>query len=180
MARLIYSATASLDGFIAGPGGDMSWLTEHIGGENPTADRVLARTGAILVGRVTFGGDDPNAGTDAEGAFGGQYDGPVVVLTHRPPEDPLSACSPDGVEFATDLPTAVERAKALAGDRDVNVLGADVAAQCLDAGLLDEVLMFFAPVLLGDGTPIFRRPGGPRVRLERLPGETEHWYRVVR
>ena len=88
MARLIYSATASLDGFIAGPGGDMSWLTEHIGGENPTADRVLARTGAILVGRVTFGGDDPNAGTDAEGAFGGQYDGPVVVLTHRPPEDP--------------------------------------------------------------------------------------------
>ena len=88
MARLIYSATASLDGFIAGPGGDMSWLTEHIGGENPTADRVLARTGAILVGRVTFGGDDPNAGTDAEGAFGGQYDGPVVVLTHRPPGGP--------------------------------------------------------------------------------------------
>lgn len=180
MARLIYSATASLDGFIAGPGGDMSWLTEHLGGENPTADRVLARTGAILVGRVTFGGDDPNAGTDAEGAFGGQYDGPVVVLTHRPPERPLSACSPDGVEFATDLATAVERAKALAGDRDVNVLGADVAAQCLDAGLLDEVLIFFAPVLLGDGTPIFRRPGGTRVRLERLPGETEHWYRVVR
>lgn len=175
MARLIYSATASLDGFIAGPGGDMSWLTEHLGGENPTADRVLGRTGALLVGRVTFGGDDPNAGTDAEGAFGGQYDGPVVVLTHRPPENP-----PADVEFATDLPTAVERAKALAGDRDVNVLGADVAAQCLDAGLLDEVLMFFAPVLLGDGTPIFRRPGGTRVRLERLPGETEHWYRVVR
>jgi dihydrofolate reductase len=97
------------------------------------------------------------------------------VLTHRPPEH-----RPAGVEFATDLPTAVERAKALAGDRDVNILGADVAAQCLDAGLLDEVLMFFAPVLLGDGTPIFRRPGGMQVRLERLPGETEHWYRVVR
>ena len=180
MARLIYSATASLDGFIAGPGGDMSWLTEHIGGENPTADRVLARTGAILVGRVTFGGGDPNAGTDAEGAFGGQYVGPVVVLTHRPPEAPLSACSPDGVEFATDLPTAVERAKALAGDRDVNVLGADVAAQCLEAGLLDEVLFFVASVILGAGSAIIGRPGGPRVRLERLPGETEHWYRVVR
>lgn len=175
MAKVIYSATASLDGFIAGPGGDMSWLTEHLGGPNEAADRLLAGLGAILVGRVTYGGDDPNAGTDAEGAFGGQYDGPVVVLTHRPP-DP----APAGVEFATDLTTAVERAKALAGERDVNVLGADVAAQCLDAGLLDEVLLFFAPVFLGDGTPVFRRSGGPRVRLERLPGETEHWYRVVR
>jgi dihydrofolate reductase len=180
MATVIYSATASLDGFIAGPGGDMSWLSEHLGGENEAADRLLGRLGALLVGRVTYGGDDPNAGTDAEGAFGGQYDGPVVVLTHRPPDDPLSARSPDGVEFVTDLVAAVERAKALAGDRDVNVLGADVAAQCLEAGLLDEVLLFFVPVFLGDGTPIFRRPGGRHVRLERLPGETEHWYRVVR
>jgi dihydrofolate reductase len=180
MATVIYSATASLDGFIAGPGGDMSWLSEHVGGQNEAADRLLARLGALLVGRVTHDGDDPNAGTDAEGAFGGQYDGPVVVLTHRPPDDPPSACSPHGVEFATDLVTAVRRAKALAGDRDVNVLGADVAAQCLEAGLLDEVLMFFVPVLLGDGVPMFRRPGGERVRLERLPGETEHWYRVVR
>jgi dihydrofolate reductase len=180
MATVIYSATASLDGFIAGPGGDMSWLSEHVGGQNEAADQLLARLGALLVGRVTHDGDDPNAGTDAEGAFGGQYDGPVVVLTHRPPDDPPSACSPHGVEFATDLVTAVRRAKALAGDRDVNVLGADVAAQCLEAGLLDEVLMFFVPVLLGDGVPMFRRPGGERVRLERLPGETEHWYRVVR
>lgn len=175
MTRVIYSATASLDGFIAGPGGDMSWLAEHLGGANEAAERLLARTGAILAGRVTHDGDDPNAGTDAHGAFGGQYDGPAVVLTHRPP-----AVAPAGVEFATDLVAAVDRAQALAGDRDVNVLGADVAAQCLDAGLLDEVLLFFAPVLLGDGTPIFRRPGGCRVRLERLPGETEHWYRVVR
>ncbi|MEJ2886201.1 dihydrofolate reductase family protein [Actinomycetospora aeridis] len=175
MAKLIYAATASLDGFIAGPGGDMSWLTEHLGGANPTADRLLARTGAILAGNVTYGGDDPNRGTDSEGAFGGEYDGPVVVLTHRPPDD-----APAGVEFATDLATAVDRARTLAGDHDVNVLGADVAGQCLDAGLLDEVLMFFAPVLLGAGTPIFRRPGGQQVRLERLPGETEHWCRVVR
>lgn len=172
---LIYSATTSLDGFMAGPGGDMSWLTEHIGGENEAAERVLARTGALLVGRVTFDGDDPNAGTDAEGAFGGEYDGPAVVLTHRPPADP-----PPGVEFVTDLRAAVARAQELAGDRDVNVLGADVAMQCLEAGLLDEVLVLVAPVLLGEGTRMFpRRPGG-RVRLEPLPGETVHWYRVVR
>ena len=106
MAKLLYSATMSLDGFIAGPGGDMSWLTEHFvgdGGENATVARLLADVGAILVGHNTFGGDDPNRGTDKEGAFGGQYHGPVVVLTHRPPADP-----PADITFCTDLPTAVD------------------------------------------------------------------------
>ena len=84
MATVLYSATASLDGFIAGPGGDMSWLAEYVGGENSTAERLLANVGAILVGNTTFGGDDPNRGTDAEGAFGGRYHGPVFVLTHQP------------------------------------------------------------------------------------------------
>ena len=175
MAKLIYSAGASLDGFIAGPGGDMSWLTEHLGGEDPSAERLLARTGAILVGRVTYDGDDPNKGTDAEGAFGGQFDGPVVVLTHRPPDGPVP-----GVEFATDLTTAVERVRTLAGDRDVSILGADVARQCLAAGLVDEVVMLVVPVLLGDGTRMFPRRAGGRVRLEQVPGEGGHWYHVVR
>ena len=175
MATVLYSATASLDGFIAGPGGDMSWLTEHLGGENPTAERLLANVGALLVGNTTFGGDDPNRGTDAEGAFGGQYHGPVVVLTHRPPADRTA-----DVTFVDDLHRAVAIAKEAAGDRYVNVLGANVAAQCLDVGLLDEVLMFFVPVLLGDGVRMFDRPGGANVRLVPVPGETEHWYRVVR
>lgn len=175
MATVLYSATASLDGFIAGPGGDMSWLTEHLGGENPTAERLLANVGAILAGNTTFGGDDPNRGTEQEGAFGGQYHGPVFVLTHRP----LSH-APAGVVFVDDLHRAVAQAKEAAGDRYVNVLGANVAAQCLDAGLLDEILMFFVPVLLGDGVRMFDRPGGTNVRLARVPGETEHWYRVVR
>ena len=185
MAKLLYSATASLDGFIAGPGGDMSWLTDYLSGEqpggqevteaDPTAERLLARIGAILAGSRTYRGDDPNRGTDREGAFGGQYHGPVVVLTHRPPAHPV-----DGITFATDLAGAVESAKEAAGDRYVNVLGADVARQCLDAGLLDEVLIFFAPVLLGDGVRIFDHPGGTTVRLEPLPGESAHWYRVLR
>jgi len=172
MAKLIYSAAMSLDGFIAGPGGDMSWLTERVGGGNAAAERLLANLGALLVGHNTFGGDDPNRGTENEGAFGGQYHGPVVVLTHRPPADP-----PAGITFCTDLPGAVAQATAAAGDKYVNVLGADVAKQCLDAGLLDEVLVFVVPVLLGDGVPLFRHPGGTNVRLTPVPGET-HWYRV--
>jgi len=175
MATMLYSATASLDGYIAGPGGDMSWLSEHVGEPNPTAERLLAGVGAVLCGHTTFTGDDPNAGTDAEGAFGGQYDGPFFVLTHRPAHE-----APAGVTFVGDLHDAVARAQGAAGDRYVSIFGASVAAQCLDAGLLDEVLVFVAPVLLGDGTPLFRRPGGERVLLERRPGETEHWYRVVR
>ncbi|GAA1879931.1 dihydrofolate reductase family protein [Actinomadura bangladeshensis] len=174
MAKLLYSATMSLDGFIAGPGGDMSWLTEHLGGPNPTAERLLAQVGALLVGNRTFGGDDPNKGTDKEGAFGGQYQGPVIVLTHRPPAEPVP-----GVTFAGDLETAVAEAKAAAGDRYVNVLGADVARQCIEAKVLDEVLVFIAPVLLGDGVPLFDAPGGERVRLEPLAGESAHWYRVA-
>ncbi|MEU5785010.1 dihydrofolate reductase family protein [Micromonospora lupini] len=175
MAKLLYSATASLDGYIAGPDGDMSWLTEHLTGDNPTADRLLPNIGAILVGNRTFGGDDPNRGTDSEGAFGGQYHGPVFVLTHRPPAEP-----PADVTFVGDLHSAVAQASAAAGDKYVNILGADVAKQCLRAGLLDEILIFFAPVLLGDGVPMFDDPGGERVRLAPIPGETEHWYRVVR
>jgi dihydrofolate reductase len=99
----------------------------------------------------------------------------VFVLTHRSPAEP-----PPGVVFVDDLHRAVALAEEAAGDRYVNVLGADVAAQCLDAGLLDEVLMFFAPVLLGDGVRILHWPGGTKVRLAPIPGETEHWYRVVK
>ncbi|MFR9774871.1 dihydrofolate reductase family protein [Micromonospora sp. MS34] len=174
MAKLLYSATASLDGYIAGPGGDMSWLTEHLEAENPTAERLLADIGAILVGNRTFGGDDPNRGTDKEGAFGGQYQGPVFVLTHRPPAEP-----DPGVTFVGDLHGAVAQAREAAGDRYVNILGADVAKQCIRAGLLDEILIFFAPVLLGGGVRMFDDPGGTEVRLAPIPGETAHWYRVV-
>jgi len=171
----VYSATMSLDGYIAGPGGDMSWLTEHLGEPNPTAVRLLDRVGCLLVGGATHRGDDPNAGTEAEGAFGGQYDGPVVVLTSaRRPAEPVG-----GVVFSSELHDAVARAKALAGDRYVNVLGATTARSCLDAGLLDEVLLLVAPVLLGAGVRVLDRPGHPPVRLERLPGETEHWYRIA-
>ncbi|MEH1167262.1 dihydrofolate reductase family protein [Micromonospora sp. CPCC 205539] len=173
MAKLLYSATASLDGYIAGPGGDMSWLTEHLMGDNPTAERLLDNVGAILVGNRTFGGDDPNRGTDSEGAFGGQYHGPVFVLTHRPPAEPTA-----GVTFVGDLETGVAQAKEAAGDRYVNILGANVAKQCIQAGLLDEILMFFAPVLLGDGVRMFDHPGGTNVRLTPKPGETANWYGV--
>ncbi|WP_213452399.1 dihydrofolate reductase family protein [Rhizomonospora bruguierae] len=163
MTRILYSATMSLDGYIAGPGGDMSWLAEHLGGPNPVAEDLMGRIGALLVGARSFHGDDPNRGTDREGAFGGAWTGPSFVLTHRPPATPVP-----GVTFVTDLDSGLAAARAAAGDRCVNIIGADVAAQCLAAGQLDEIVVFIAPVLLGDGVRLFHRPGGAQVRLEQL------------
>jgi dihydrofolate reductase len=178
MARLLYSATMSLDGFIAGPGGDMSWLTAHLG-PNPEVGELIGRIGALLVGRRTFGGDDPHRGTEKEGkAFGGGWEGPQFVLTHHAPDTVI----PD-VTFVGDLDTAVKAAKDAAGYKYVNVLGADVARQCLDAGVLDEIFMIVAPVLLGDGVRMFDRKDRGSVDLEQLRvTEASHvtnlWYRV--
>ena len=179
MTKLVYSAGMSLDGFIAGPGGDMQWMSDlETTATSAELEDVVANVGALLIGKRTFTGDDPNKGTDAEGAFGGTWQGPSIVLTHEPPAD---ASDPD-VTYCDDLATAVETAKRAAGDKDVHVLGANVAKQCLDAGLLDELLIFMAPVLLGDGTRLFDHPGGTQVRLERLNADSVSslWYRVVR
>lgn len=182
MAKLLYSATMSLDGFIAGPGGDMSWLTPYVG-PDPLADGLVGRIGSLLIGNRTFGGDDPNRGTDKEGAFGGAWSGPTFVLTHNPP-DPPDTPVPD-VTFVDDLAAGIRAAREAAGERYVSVSGADVARQCLQAGELDEVLVFIAPVLLGDGTRLFDLPGGTHVRLERThvsqaPLATSLWLRVPR
>lgn len=180
MAKTLYSVAMSLDGFIAGPGGDMSWLAAHLG-PNPAIDELIGDVGALLVGRRTFGGDDPYQGTEGEGeAFGGGWRGPQFVLTHHPPAAPVP-----GVTFVGDFAAALAAARAAAGDRYVNVLGAEVARQCLEAGALDEILVCLAPVLLGDGVRLFAHPGGANIRLERLslsavPHATNLWFRVAR
>src|SRR3989442_14755641 len=131
MAKLLYSATMSLDGFIAGRGGDMSWMTPYIG-PNPAIDDVVGQIGALLVGHRTFRGDDPHKGTDQEGKpFGGGWSGPQFVLTHHVPDTAV----PD-VTFVGDLDRGVAAAKAAAGEKYVNVLGASIARQCLEAGPL--------------------------------------------
>ena len=180
MSKLLYAVTMSLDGFVAGPGGDMSWLTELIG-PNPEAEGVVGQIGSLLVGNRTFRGDDPHKGTDGEGKpFGGGWDGPQFVLTHHAPATPVP-----GVTFVSDLAGGVAAARSAAGGKYVNVLGASVARQCLEAGLMDEILVFIAPVMLGDGVRLFDHPGGASIRLERLslthaPLATNLWLRVLR
>src|SRR5438067_4875220 len=125
MAKVLYSATMSLDGFIAGPGGDMSWLTARLG-PNPTVDEVIGQIGALLVGNRTFRGDDPYRGTTREGKpFGGGWTGPQFVLTHHPLDAPVP-----GITFVDDLDSGLAAARAAAGDKYVNIIGAEVARQC--------------------------------------------------
>jgi dihydrofolate reductase len=86
-----------------------------------------------------------------------------------------------GVTFVGDIDTAISEARSAAGDKYVNILGASVAAQCLAAGVLDEVLVSVVPVLLGDGTRLFEHPGGKTLRLKqikvlRTPQMTNLWY----
>jgi dihydrofolate reductase len=102
------------------------------------------------------------------------------VLTHHAQDAPVP-----GVTFVGDLDSGVAAAKAAAGDKYVNIRGAEVARQCLDAGLLDEIFVCVAPVMLGDGVRLFDRPGGTNVKLERLSltqaqRATNLWLRVVR
>lgn len=180
MARTLYAVTMSADGFIAGPEGDMSWLTEYLA-PNPAADELISRIGALLIGSRTFRGDDPHRGTEKEGKpFGGGWSGPQFVLTHQVPEVAVP-----GITFVADLGSALATAKAAAGDKYVNILGASIARQCLDAGELDEIFVFVAPVLLGDGVRLFDHQGGTRVRLERIGTSeaalaTGMWFRVLR
>jgi dihydrofolate reductase len=98
----------SLDGFIAGPGGDLSWMADYLG-PNPVVDELIPQTGAILAGNRTFGGG---------------WKGPQFVLTHQPPADPVP-----GVTFVRDIGAAITASRAAAGDKYVNILGASVAAQ---------------------------------------------------
>ncbi len=159
MGKVQYQCAMSVDGFIAGPGGDMSWMSEYMGGGEE--NEFVPKVGALLIGNRTFRGDDPNKGTDEEGAYSGQYTGPSIVLTHNIPDEPV-----ENITFMDDLHGALTAAKAAAGDRDVSVLGADVARQLIEAGLLDEILVAIIPVLLGDGVRLFDHPGGTKVRLE--------------
>jgi len=175
MGQVLWHATMSLDGFIAGPGDDMTWLADYLG-QNPTADEVLAQTGALLIGRRTY----QLASTEQGRPYGGAWTGPMFVLTDHPPKDP-----PAGFTFlGGDIEEALARAKAAAGDKYVVVLGATTARWCLQAGLLDEILVHVAPVLLGDGVQFHAHPGGTNVKLERIsvteaPRVTNLWLRVV-
>ena len=115
----------------------------------PSADHLrglIAEVGAMLTGRRTFERAD---------GWGGQHAfGPAFVVTHQVPDGwPRPGST---VQFVTDgIESAVAQAKAAAAPKSVGVHGAQTIQQCLDAGLLDEIHIDLAAVLLGDGVRLF-------------------------
>jgi dihydrofolate reductase len=159
MTTVTWHVVMSLDGYIAAPGDDMDWIFD-VFGPSATVDEMVVTTGAIVMGRRTYEVEDRNR----PGIYGGRWHGALFVLTHEPPAevpDWMTGTFVDGVE------DAVAKAKAAAGDGRVGLLGASVARQCLDAGLLDEIVVQVAPVLLGDGIRMFAPPEGQRIKLDK-------------
>jgi dihydrofolate reductase len=176
MGKVLWHTMMSLDGFIAGPNDDMSWAFGLDAGSGETVDRVVASTGALLVGRRTQDVEDRLQ----PGFYGGAYRGPFFVLRHDPPPDPPVVKGVTGRFLDVGIEAAVATAKEAAGDGDVVVLGANIARQCLEKGLLDEIIVHVAPVLLGDGVRLFERAGGEPVKLDPISSVDEGGVTVLR
>jgi dihydrofolate reductase len=176
MSKVLWHTMMSLDGFIAGPGGDMQAFFEIGGGARETIDEILGSTGALLVGRRTQDVEDRLQ----PGFYGGAFRGPFFVLRHDPPSEPPVVKGVTGQFLDVGIDEAVTVAKAAADGGDVVILGANIARQCLEAGLLDEVIVHVAPVLVGDGVRLFERPGGEPVRIEPVSSRVEGEMTVLR
>lgn len=163
--KVVVNRCMSLDGFIAAPGDSMDW-----GGGRAVADfvapddlaEIASATGAMLVGRRTWEvGERMQA--EEPGTVEYPFSGPMFLLSHRPLEPP----NPEVTILSGDIEKAVATALSAAGDKDLEILGADVAGQCLQRGLVDEILVYVLPVLLGDGIR-FSAPGLARTQLEPI------------
>jgi dihydrofolate reductase len=211
VGRVRFQISVSLDGFVAGPnqseknplgegGMDLhqwafgldAWRKTHgqEGGETNVSSQVLdeavANVGATVMGRNMFG---PIRGHWGDGAWNGwwgedpPFHHPVFVLTHHARE-PVAMDGGTTFNFVTDgIESALEQAKAAAGDKDVSVAGgASAIRQFLNAGLIDDFELHVVPLMLGDGERLF---DGVDVNLERTrvlespSGVTHLRFRVV-
>ena len=176
MGKVLWHTMMSLDGFIAGPNDDMRWVFGVDGGEGETKDEVVRSAGALLVGRRTQDVEDRLQ----PGFYGGAFRGPFFVLRHDPPPEPPVVKGVSGRFLDVSIEEAIRTAKEAAGDDDLVVLGANVARQCVEAGLLDEIIVHVAPVLVGDGVRLFERPRGEPVRLKWISSADEGETTVLR
>jgi dihydrofolate reductase len=154
--KVLWHFSMSLDGFVAGPNHDMGWLT---GTNRPgLIDEYVTTTGAVLGGRTGW----DIAAVNGDRPYGDDWVGPIFVLTHHP-EDATPA---DGVTFLNcDVAEAVRIALAAAGGKNLEVHSPTIGAQLLELGLIDEIDLHIAPVLLGEGIRLYDNPGRDPIYL---------------
>lgn len=211
MSRIRCQISISLDGYAAGPnqspenplgeGGERlhdwvvstaGWREQHglEGGERNADSEIAAGlsqgVGAYIMGRRMFGGGEGPWDESWKGWWGEEppFHVPVFVLTHHPRE-PLEMQGGTTFTFVTDgIESAIEQARAAAGDADVMVAGgASAVQQYLRAGLLDELYLHVAPVVLGGGERLLADVGDPvleQIEVVPSPAVTHVRYRVVR
>jgi len=203
MGKVVFNMTMSLDGFVAGPndnpenglgdGGD-SLFKWYFGGDTeiPISDgnmvlKVSSQSAEILKESFkTYGaGVWGRQTSDIAHAWGGHPPGsPCFIVTHDIPQEWVYEGSPftyvtDGVECA------IRKAKKAAGDKHVVICTASILQQCLNAGLMDEIHVDVAPLLLGNGVRLFDHLNIAPIELESIrvvdaPGVTHLGFRVVK
>jgi dihydrofolate reductase len=203
MGKVVFNMTMSLDGFVAGPndspenglgdGGEslFNWYfsgdTEVKISEGTPVLKVSQKSAKILKdsikkygagvwGRKTF---------DIAGAWGGHPPGsPAFIVTHHVPQEWVREGSP--FIFVTDgVESAIQQAKQAAGDKDVVICTASILQQALREGLVDEIHVDVAPLLLGKGVRLFDNFGESPIHLENIrtieaPNVTHLGFRVVK
>ncbi len=157
--KVLWHFTMSLDGFVAGPNHAMDWMT-GISVRPGLVGEYVETTGAVLGGRD--GWDVASGGRP----YGGAWEGPIFVLTHHP-EDATPA---DGVTFLTCGPAEAVRIglAAAGGGKNLEVLSPTIGRQLLELGLIDEIDLHIAPILLGGGIRLYDNPGSAPIRLHRM------------
>jgi dihydrofolate reductase len=191
MALVICDMSMSVDGYVTGPNdsrenpfGDGAgmlhdWLFDKATDDDRAlVGEIIAGVGTVVMGRRSFDKNEGDGGWGDDGPMGGA---PVFVVTHHAPTETY----PSAYRFVTDgVASAIEQAKAAAGDKVVGLHGATVMQQALPLGLVDEIHVHIVPVLIGGGTRLFDTlPSG--IALERVnalvtPAATHLRFRVVR
>ena len=183
MGKVVLGMTISLDGFVNDRNGDVGRLYPDLEALHQTEvlQEAVRNTGAVVMGRHAFAMGNPDS-------YAGNYEFqvPIFVLARNAPEKRPRESGTLTITFVTDgVASAIEKARAAAGDKDVTVIGgADTAQQCLRAGLVDEIEIGIAPVLFGSGLRLFDHLELAQIELERsstieAAGVTYLRYRVL-
>ncbi|WP_299298482.1 dihydrofolate reductase family protein [uncultured Brachybacterium sp.] len=180
MATVIVHATITLDGLLADPDGAVDWMFGRPSApeDYSVVERVMGRIGAVV-----GGANSSQTIEDDELPYGGMLKVPVYLMTHSAHE-PIERDGTTYTFIVDDIAEAVALAARSAGDGWVSLLGGSISRQCLRLGLVDELHLDIAPVLLGDGISLFAGLG-QRIELERLEtsayaSETHLRYRILR